>query len=91
MRAAWGVTKVVDLASARGAARLMRILVADYHPMIRTALDALLRDTDYQIVGIAGTGEEALRESNGLKPDLILLDLQMRAQRDRGAARHPRR
>lgn len=56
---------------------MTRILVADDHPMIRTALEVLLRDTDYEIVGIAGTGEETLREADRLRPDIVLLDLQM--------------
>ena len=56
---------------------MTRILVADDHPMIRTALEALLRDTDYEIVGTAGTGEEALREAQRLRPDIVLLDLHM--------------
>ncbi len=55
----------------------MRILLADDHPMIRTALEALLRDTEYAIVGTAGTGEATLREVERLAPDLLLLDLQM--------------
>jgi two-component system, NarL family, nitrate/nitrite response regulator NarL len=56
---------------------MTRVLVADDHPMIRTALEALLRDTVYEIVGTAATGEQALREIDRLKPDIILLDLQM--------------
>jgi two-component system nitrate/nitrite response regulator NarP len=55
----------------------VRIVVADDHPMIRTALEALLRDTDYAIVGTAGTGDAALREVERLAPDILLLDLQM--------------
>jgi two-component system nitrate/nitrite response regulator NarP len=51
--------------------------LADDHPMIRTALEALLRDTDYAIVGTAGSGEAALREVERLAPDILLLDLQM--------------
>jgi len=54
-----------------------RILVADDHPMIRTALEVLLRDTEYEIVGTAATGEAALNEINRLVPDILLLDLQM--------------
>jgi two-component system nitrate/nitrite response regulator NarL len=54
-----------------------RILVADDHPMIRTALDALLRDSDYEIVGTASTGEATLAEIDRLRPDILLLDLQM--------------
>ena len=41
---------------------MTRLLLADDHPMIRTALEALLRDTEYEIVGMAGTGEAALAE-----------------------------
>jgi two-component system nitrate/nitrite response regulator NarL len=55
----------------------MRILLADDHPMIRTALEALLRGTAFEIVGIASTGEQALAEIDGAKPDILLLDLQM--------------
>jgi two-component system nitrate/nitrite response regulator NarL len=55
----------------------VRIVVADDHPMIRTALEALLRDTDYEIVGTAGSGDAALREVERLAPDILLLDLQM--------------
>lgn len=53
------------------------ILLADDHPMIRTAIEALLRDTDYEIAGTAATGNEAIREVGRLKPDILLLDLQM--------------
>lgn len=45
--------------------------------MIQTALEALLRDTEYEIVGTAGSGEAALRELDRLQPDILLLDLQM--------------
>ncbi len=55
----------------------VRIFLADDHPMIRAALEALLRDTDYEIVGTAGTGDATLREVERLAPDLLLLDLQM--------------
>lgn len=56
---------------------MSRILVADDHPMIRTALEALLRDTEFEIVGTARTGEATLREVERLGPDILLLDLQM--------------
>lgn len=56
---------------------MTRVLLADDHPMIRTAIEVLLRDTDYEIVGTAGTGEATLREIQRLRPDLLLLDLQM--------------
>lgn len=56
---------------------MSRILLADDHPMIRTALEVLLRDTEYEIVATAGTGEAALAEVERLRPDILLLDLQM--------------
>jgi two-component system nitrate/nitrite response regulator NarP len=45
--------------------------------MIRTALDVLLRETDYEIVGTAMSGEETLQQIEKLGPDTVLLDLQM--------------
>jgi len=45
--------------------------------MIRTALEVLLRDTEYEIVAIAGSGEATLAEVERLRPDILLLDLQM--------------
>jgi two-component system nitrate/nitrite response regulator NarP len=56
---------------------MTRVLLADDHPMIRTALDVLLRDTSYELAGIAGTGEAALAELDRLNPEILLLDLQM--------------
>ena len=56
---------------------MTRVLLADDHPMIRTALDVMLRDTEYEIVGIAASGGEALQEIERLRPDILLLDLQM--------------
>jgi two-component system, NarL family, nitrate/nitrite response regulator NarL len=55
----------------------MRILLADDHPMISTAIEALLRGTSFEIVGIAATGDEALHKVEQLAPDILLLDLQM--------------
>jgi two-component system nitrate/nitrite response regulator NarL len=53
------------------------VLLADDHPMIRTAIEVLLRDTPYEIVGTTGTGEETLNALAVLAPDILLLDLQM--------------
>ncbi len=56
---------------------MTRLLLADDHPMIRAALEVLLRDTGFKIVGMAGSGEAALQSVDQLRPDLILLDIQM--------------
>jgi two-component system nitrate/nitrite response regulator NarL len=69
---------------------LTRVLLADDHPMIRTALEALLRDTEYEIVGTAGTGQAALAEVEQLRPDILLLDLQMPGGSGMDVLRHTR-
>lgn len=56
---------------------MTRVLLADDHPMIRTALEVLLRDTSYELAGIAGTGAMTLTELDRLEPEILLLDLQM--------------
>ena len=56
---------------------MLRILLADDHPMISTAIEALLRNSPFEIVGMATTGEQALQKVGELKPDILLLDLQM--------------
>jgi two-component system nitrate/nitrite response regulator NarP len=54
-----------------------RLLLADDHPMIRNAIEVLLRDTGIEIVGMAGTGQATLAEVERLQPDIVLLDVQM--------------
>ena len=56
---------------------MTRILLADDHPMIRTAIEVLLRDTGYTLAGTAGSGEETLRRVEEIQPDILLLDLNM--------------
>jgi two-component system nitrate/nitrite response regulator NarP len=53
------------------------ILIADDHPMIGQALDMLLRGTAYELVGRARNGEETLDQVQRLKPDILLLDVNM--------------
>lgn len=56
---------------------MTRVLVADDHPMIAAALDVLLRGTDYELAGRARSGAEALSQVQRVKPDLLLLDVNM--------------
>jgi two-component system nitrate/nitrite response regulator NarP len=56
---------------------MTRVLLADDHPMIASALELLLRGTDYQVVGRARSGKEALAQIDEVKPDLVLLDVNM--------------
>jgi two-component system nitrate/nitrite response regulator NarP len=54
-----------------------RVLLADDHPMIGAALDVLLRGTDYELVGRARSGADALAQIQRSKPDILLLDVNM--------------
>ena len=56
---------------------MSRILLADDHPMIRTAIEVLLRNSAFELAGTAATADEALRAVPVLDPDIVLLDLQM--------------
>lgn len=54
------------------------VLIADDHPLFRKGLRALLSATpDFDIVGEATTGQEAVELAAELQPDVILMDLQM--------------
>lgn len=56
----------------------IRILVADDHPVVRDGLVAILStQPDFEVVGEAGTGPEAVERAVALQPDVMLLDLQM--------------
>jgi len=56
-----------------------RILLVDDHPMMRKGVVQLLEfEDDLEVVGEAGSGEEALRMAAELEPDMILLDLNMK-------------
>jgi DNA-binding NarL/FixJ family response regulator len=59
-------------------AKPIRVLVADDHPMMRESLGFLLENhTDVCWVGEAVNGAEAIQKTLELRPDVILMDLQM--------------
>jgi DNA-binding NarL/FixJ family response regulator len=54
-----------------------RVLIVDDHPLTRDALAGLLTQHDFNVVGEAADGEQAVEIARELQPDLILLDLSM--------------
>jgi two-component system nitrate/nitrite response regulator NarL len=70
---------------------MTRVLLADDHPMIAAALDMLLRATDYELVGRARTGDDAVEQVKRLRPDILLLDVNMPGKSGIDALRRMRR
>ncbi len=57
---------------------MIRILLAEDQAMVRGALSALLGlEADIEVVGAAADGEEAWRELQRLKPDILVTDIEM--------------
>jgi DNA-binding NarL/FixJ family response regulator len=57
---------------------MIRVLVADDHPIVRSGIVALLQTAeDVDVVGEAATGAEAVELALALGPDIVLMDLRM--------------
>jgi DNA-binding NarL/FixJ family response regulator len=54
-----------------------RVLIVDDHPLTRDALATLLAGNDFDVVGQASDGQEAIDVAGKLRPQLVLLDLSM--------------
>jgi len=55
----------------------MKVLLVDDHPLFLEGLQNLLAARGIEVVGTAGDGLEALEKARALRPDLILMDVQM--------------
>jgi len=54
-----------------------RIVIAEDEPIIRLDLKMMLRNHGYEVVGEAGDGDRAIELAFNLKPDLVLMDIEM--------------
>ena len=56
----------------------IRVLIADDHAVVRDGLSLVLSQLDgFDVVGEAATGDEAVKQAVILKPDVVLMDVQM--------------
>jgi DNA-binding NarL/FixJ family response regulator len=57
---------------------MTRVLVVDDHAVLRRGIQSMVRAwPGWEIAGETGSGEEAVRLSYSLKPDIILMDISM--------------
>lgn len=56
----------------------IKVLLADDHAVVRDGLRALLEHVgDFEIVGVAGNGRDAVAEAQRLSPDVVVMDIAM--------------
>ena len=57
---------------------LIKIIIADDHPLIRQGLRVVIEaQPDMELVAEASNGEQAIQQALALKPDIVIMDLQM--------------
>ncbi len=55
----------------------IKLLVVDDHQVIRAGLEAILAETEIQIIAQAETAADALQLATQLEPDIVLLDIRL--------------
>ncbi|MEC4573854.1 response regulator transcription factor [Streptomyces virginiae] len=56
----------------------IKVLLADDQALVRAGFSSLLaRAEDIEVVGEAGTGDEAVRTARAVRPDVVLMDIRM--------------
>jgi DNA-binding NarL/FixJ family response regulator len=56
----------------------IRILIADDHPVVRAGLQSMLAShAEFEVVGAATSGDDAVRLTAKLTPDVVLMDLRL--------------
>jgi DNA-binding NarL/FixJ family response regulator len=60
---------------------MIRVLLADDQPLVRTGFRMILEsEPDIEVVGEAGDGSDAVRQAGRLRPDVVVMDIQMPIQ-----------
>ena len=55
-----------------------RVMIVDDHPIVRVGLEQVLEQTgDFEVVGQAADGEEAVRVAAEVSPDVVVMDVMM--------------
>lgn len=65
----------------------VRILLVDDHVLVRQGLKSLLEREGFLVVGEASDGQEALRQTGSLNPDIVVMDISMPTINGLNAAR----
>jgi CheY-like chemotaxis protein len=59
---------------------VFRCLIVDDNPRFAAAARSLLADGDISVIGVASTGAEALQRAAELRPDVVLVDIDLGGQ-----------
>lgn len=66
----------------------VRLLIADDHQLVREGIEAMITSAkDMEVVGLAGSGEEAINQARERSPDVVLMDIVMPGMNGIEAAR----
>ncbi|HEX7307451.1 response regulator transcription factor [Lentzea sp.] len=56
---------------------MIRLVIVDDHPVVRDGLRGMLSAADFDVVGEAASGDEAVAVVTAVSPDVVLMDLRM--------------
>jgi len=66
-----------DAATSRAAARPLRVMLVDDHALVRSAVRQAITSDDVELVGEAASAEEAFELALRVRPDVLLLDIDL--------------
>jgi AmiR/NasT family two-component response regulator len=55
----------------------VKLLIAEDEAVVRMNLKELLRNAGYEVIGEATNGQEAIEQARQLRPDLVIMDIEM--------------